>query len=216
MLPTEPYEAQLARWPSSGRHILAHFDADSIVVYQAYRPDIGVPAARDGRFPAAWSRSRMSWVKPNFLWMMYRCGWADKPGQEVVLAIRMRRGGFDEILASAIHSGFKPGVYASREEWAERVARSDVRLQWDPDHDPYGRAVERRAIQLGLRHRALARYADEWILEIADITPFVREQREHLARRKLPGLLVPREDVYPVSDPSVAARLGIASLPAIP
>src|SRR5262245_12853323 len=40
MLITEPYLEQAARWPSQGRHILAHFDDRSIVVYQAYKPQI--------------------------------------------------------------------------------------------------------------------------------------------------------------------------------
>ena len=49
-LETEPYLAQAARWPSSGRHILAQFDDESIVVYQAYRPSIGRHAAEQGYF----------------------------------------------------------------------------------------------------------------------------------------------------------------------
>lgn len=47
------------------------------------------------------SFSRMSWIKTNFLWMMYRCGWASKHGQERVLAVRILRKGFDEILSKA-------------------------------------------------------------------------------------------------------------------
>jgi hypothetical protein len=31
------FQAQAARWPASGRHVLAQFDDDSVVVYQAYR-----------------------------------------------------------------------------------------------------------------------------------------------------------------------------------
>ena len=30
---TEPYLAQEERWPKQGRHILAQFDAESVVVY---------------------------------------------------------------------------------------------------------------------------------------------------------------------------------------
>jgi hypothetical protein len=29
----------------------------------------------------------LTWIKPPFLWMMYRCGWATKPGQETVLDV---------------------------------------------------------------------------------------------------------------------------------
>ncbi|MFI7681869.1 DUF4291 family protein [Streptomyces griseoaurantiacus] len=43
----------------------AHTDA-TVTVYQAYAPEIGVPAAEAGRFPAAWKRDRMTWVtKPR-------------------------------------------------------------------------------------------------------------------------------------------------------
>ena len=47
------------------------------------------------------SYSRMSWIKTNFLWMMYRCGWAAKKGQERVLAVWITREGFQEILSNA-------------------------------------------------------------------------------------------------------------------
>ncbi|SHN36754.1 protein of unknown function [Actinacidiphila paucisporea] len=39
----------------------------TVVVYQAYAPEIGLPAAREGRFPATWQRNRMTWIKPSFL-----------------------------------------------------------------------------------------------------------------------------------------------------
>ena len=44
----EAYDAQRARWPASGQHILAQHDADTVVVYQAYRPSIGASAVADG------------------------------------------------------------------------------------------------------------------------------------------------------------------------
>ena len=37
----------------------------------------------------------MSWIKPNFLWMMYRCGWAAKENQKSVLAISINKTDFD-------------------------------------------------------------------------------------------------------------------------
>lgn len=48
---------------------------------------------------------RMTWIKTNFLWMMYRSGWATKPGQNRILAIRISRDGFEEILANAFTTG---------------------------------------------------------------------------------------------------------------
>src|SRR5438445_311990 len=83
---------------------LARLDESSIVVYQAFRPDVARYAATTGRFGTGFQLDRMSWIKPNFLWMMYRCGWATKPGQESVLAVRLRREHFEQILAVAVHS----------------------------------------------------------------------------------------------------------------
>lgn len=204
-----PYLEQRARWPAAGRHILAQFDDEVVVVYQAYRPEIGEHAARHGRFGAAWSRTRMSWIKPNFLWMMYRCGWAEKEGQEVVLALWLQRAGFDRMLAAAVPSSHDPRVHATQAEWQRAVKRSDVRLQWDPDHGPGGAPEQRRAVQLGLRGAALERFADEWLLGVEDVTPLVRSQRAH---RGSPWtqLVTPEEHVYRPEDGDIAARLGLA------
>src|SRR5262245_38384670 len=169
-----PYAEQAARWPVSGRHILAQFDADSVIVYQAYRPEIATWAVENQRFGGPFSLSRMSWIKPNFLWMMYRCGWATKEGQERVLAVRLRRTFFDGILKQAVPSTYVRELYADRAAWQADVDRSDVRLQWDPDHGPSGAKLERRAIQLGLRGPVLAEYASPVAIE--DVTPMVREQ----------------------------------------
>jgi hypothetical protein len=207
-LSVEPYLHQNARWPKSGRHILAQFDKDTIFVYQAYRPEIGSYAARHGRFGDGFSLSRMSWIKPNFLWMMYRSGWGTKEGQEVVLAIRIQRAGFDQILSEAVHSSFDP-LYGSNEQWKKAVATSSVRLQWDPDHHPSGAKQERRAIQLGLEGPALRKYVEEWTVSIEDISPFVAQQRRLVEAKDWGSLLTPREEVYSVADPHVAGRLGV-------
>jgi hypothetical protein len=55
MLRLEPYLLQNARWPSAGRHILAQFDAESVVVYQAFRPAIAEEAVALQRFGPMWS-----------------------------------------------------------------------------------------------------------------------------------------------------------------
>jgi hypothetical protein len=210
----EPYREQLARLPQSGRHIIAQFDDNTVVVYQAYRSSIGRFAAAHGGFGGdEFSLNRMSWIKPNFLWMMYRCGWATKPDQEVVLAVWLRRRAFDTILAQAIHSSFVPHLYDDEAAWKAAGAHADVRLQWDPDHSPSGQPLERRAIQLGLRRAALEHYARDWITRIEDITNFVSAQRPHSVPTGHKTLLVPYEAVYPISDAQVARRLGIDTPP---
>jgi hypothetical protein len=40
------------------REIRATYAESTITVYQAYSPEIGLPAAREGRFPGGWKRDR--------------------------------------------------------------------------------------------------------------------------------------------------------------
>ncbi len=210
-LATGLYLDQARRWPAAGRHVLAHFDEKSVVVYQAYRPSIGLFAAEHGHFGGGgFTYSRMSWIKPNFLWMMYRSGWGTKEGQEVILALRLRRAFFDDLLAEAVPSSYHEGHFATREEWQQAVARSSVRLQWGPDHDPSGAKLERRAIQLGLRDEALKAFGRRELLEVIDVSAFVAEQRAKTSGDRLSELRTPAERVYRPADPAVCARLGLA------
>src|SRR5580698_3888441 len=116
---TESYLSQKDRWPSSGRHIMAQFDAESVVVYQAYNPAIGHFAARNGYFGGGFGIGRMSWIKPNFLWMMYRSGWGTKENQEATLALRLHRSFFDSLLGQAVTSSWDRDQFATEEEWAK-------------------------------------------------------------------------------------------------
>jgi hypothetical protein len=208
-LETEPYADQAARWPRDGRHILAHHDAETIVVYQAYRPSIATHALQHGAFGGDFSYTRMSWIKPNFLWMMFRSGWGTKEGQEVVLGLRLRRPFFDGLLAQAVHSSFGASGLPSHDEWAAAVARSEVRLQWDPDHDPHGAPLARRAIQLGLRGSVLEAFGNRELLEVIDMTGFVAAQRGVLQRAGVAQLRTPVERTYVPSDPSIRQRMGL-------
>jgi hypothetical protein len=201
------YAEQKTEWPQTGRHIMAQFDGDSIVVYQAYRHSIARFACENQRFGGDFGYSRMSWIKPNFLWMMFRSGWATKEGQEHILSVRLKRSFFDEVLGAAVASTFGSSGFASHDEWSRALAKSEVRLQWDPDHDPHGNRVERRAIQLGLRGETLRRYGQEEVLSIEDITSFVMEQRQHLDKG-LGNLHTPAEKVYQSSLSAAVCAVG--------
>ena len=209
--PTERYLDQKKRWPSSGKHILASFDEETIVVYQAYSPTIGLFAVRNGCFGGEFSYTRVSWIKPNFLWMMYRSDWGRSSGQEVVLAVRLRRTFFDSLLELAVPSSFNPTLFATQEAWKCAIAQSDVRLQWDPDHSPNGDKEERRAIQLGLRGVTLEAYGKREIVEIKDMSEFVASQRANAVRKNLEELITPLERPYRPNE-VLAARLGLDSM----
>jgi hypothetical protein len=201
-LATASYAEQIEFWPQTGQHILAQFDDETIIVYQAYCPSIGLFAIKNGCFGGDFNYSRMSWIKPNFLWMMYRSQWGQAEGQEVVLAVRLRRRFFDSLVAQAVPSSFDARAFSSREDWTAAVARSDVRLQWDPDHLPTGEKCERRAIQLGLRGPALEAYGKREIVQIIDMSAFVAEQSSNVNGWKCGKLVTPSERVYLPADPN--------------
>ena len=206
---TTSYIEQKTKLPKIGRYILAQFDEEGVIVYQAYRPAIGHFAATHGYFGGDhFSLTRMSWIKPNFLWMMYRSGWGQKEGQEVVLAVKIKRAAFDTILANAVSSKHNSELHPTEKDWKRAVINSDVRLQWDPDHSPTGGKLERKAIQLGLRGDLLALYAREWIISIEDISEFVSEQYQNLG--DFDKLIIPSETIYPVVDREIATRLQLS------
>ena len=209
-LVTEPYAEQVKVWPEEGRHILAQYDDDTVIVYQAYRPSIGRHAAEHGAFSGDFSYAWMSWVKLNFLWMMYRSGWGTKEGQEVTLALRLRRAFFDSLLSQAVPSSWDREQFRTEEEWSQAVAGSAVRLQWDPDHHPSGAKLERRAIQLGLRGEVLEAFGRRELVEVLDVSEFVAEQRERMSSGGVSVLVTPREREYRPADHSVVARLRLA------
>jgi hypothetical protein len=84
----------------------------------------------------------------------------------------------------------------SKEEWQAAVKNSNIRLQWDPDHDPFGDKLERRAIQIGIRNQEIVKYAKDDILEIEDISEFVKEQHQFVLNNQLDKLLIPEEKPF--------------------
>ncbi|CAI2172697.1 17894_t:CDS:2 [Funneliformis geosporum] len=271
----ELYDKQLKQWPETGRHILGQYDDESIIVYQAYNNSIADYAIQHQKFGGKeFSWKRMTWIKTNFTWMMYRSGWATKKNQERILAIKLTRKGFEEILAEAALTSFSQHLSSNSQsntpstsrsnkssksrsnksfksrsdkssksrsdkssksrsdkssksrsdessksrsdtfstlqhEWKEQLETSQVRLQWDPDHDLHGEKMQRRAIQLGIKNNILQKYSNEWIISIEDITEFVREQYELIKSNKLDEVRTPEEREYKIGDNLSKEKLGM-------
>ncbi|KAK2734325.1 hypothetical protein FQN55_002823 [Onygenales sp. PD_40] len=188
--------------PPPYHSIRAAYTPTTITVYQAYNPTIASAAVAAQKFVPPFKRSRMTWIKPSFLWMAYRSGWARKEGQERILAIELTRAGFEWALAHAVLSHASPAVYADPEEWEARKRKSVVRVQWDPERDVGLSPMGWRSLQVGLGGEAVERFVEEWVVGIRDVTGLmreveglVREKRWEEARR-----LVPREEVYEVPE----------------
>lgn len=150
--------------------IRATYNDKTIRVYQAYSDAIADSALAHGTFVSPpFKMERMTWIKPSFLWMMYRSGWGKKDaGQNRILAIDITREGFEWALAHSCLSHRDPSM--SEEEWQQLKNNSPVRIQWDPERDLFLQPLEHRAIQIGLSKEAVDLYINEWICKITDIT----------------------------------------------
>jgi len=177
-LQTIPYSSYEKGLPQEDNFILGQKKNDNIIVYQAFNHAIANYAITNQRFGGdSYSFSRMSWIKPNFLWMMYRSGWAEKENQNRILAIEISFSGFEDLLEKGVLTTYDTSL-GTKEDWRAMLDTSDVRIQWDPDHDANGRKLQRRAVQIGIKNSALLRFNNEYIQSIADITDFVRQQKE--------------------------------------
>ncbi|MFN5430819.1 MAG: DUF4291 domain-containing protein [Cyclobacteriaceae bacterium] len=184
------------------KQIRAVFDEQTITVYQAYRKEIAEPAVVNQKFVPPFKMARMTWIKPSFLWMMYRAGWATKDGQEHILSIKIKRSGFEWALANCCISHFDASLFANHEEWKTKLQNSPVRLQWDPEKDIHLQNLNYRSIQIGLTGDAVQHYVNDWIVAIDDITPLCKQIHSLVLDKKIEEAkaLLPLENIYPITD----------------
>jgi len=184
------------------RAIRAIYDEDTITVYQAYKAEIAIPALKNQTFVPPFKMERMTWIKPSFLWMMYRCGWAQKEGQEHVLAIKIKRKGWKWAMKNACLSHFYEEIHTSQEEWKESLQKAPVRIQWDPEKDILLNKLDYRSIQVGLTGVSVEKYVNEWIVSIEDISEKCRHIQNLIQDNKIDeaSQLLPRENLYPLPD----------------
>jgi hypothetical protein len=191
------------------RQVRAVYDDCTLRVYQAYSDSIAEAALARGTFVSPpFAMSRMTWIKPSFLWIMYRAGWGYKdPNQKRILAIDITREGFEWALAHSCSS--HPGEM-DVDAWQKLKDSSPVRVQWDPERDLLHRPLAHRAIQVGLSQEAVRRYMNEWIKRITDVTALAHRVHELVEREQLDeaGALLPRETPY-ILDPSLEKTVGI-------
>lgn len=60
------------------------------------------------------------------------------------------------------------------ETWQRRKETSPVRTQWDPERDVALNPLPWRSLQIGIGGRTVARYVDDWVVDLQDITAEVR------------------------------------------
>lgn len=209
---TEKYLEQIKRLPETGRCLIGRIENDCVIVYQAFNPHIAEYALKNQRFGGPhYSFNRMSWIKPGFLWMMYRSGWATKSNQEHILAISLPIDHFKMILAQATLTSFDLNIFESVDGWKSALDKTEVRLQWDPDHDPFGNKLERKAIQIGMKGEVLKRFCTEWVTAIEDVTDFAKHEHEKISfNHGTAELNVPFEEIIQINESSIKKRIGLS------
>jgi Domain of unknown function (DUF4291) len=184
------------------RVIRALYDEKNITVYQAYNKAIAEAAIKAQCFISPpFKKDRMTWIKPSFLWMMYRSGWATKENQEHVLAIKVKREGFNWALQNACLSHFDKTIHASYDNWKLKLHDAPVRIQWDPEKDIFSNPLPYRSIQIGLSGIAVEKYILEWVQSIHDITGYCKNIQQLINANEVNQAreLLPLEKLYPVS-----------------
>lgn len=180
------------------RQIRALHDENTVRVYQAYGDEIADAALANGTFTApSFKLDRMTWIKPSFLWMMYRAGWGYKDeGQRRILAVDISRPGFEW----ALNRGYSTQLNLGWEKEGRVKLKSapPVLVQWDPERDLQLQPKPYRTIQIGLRDEAVELYVTEWIRKITDITEFSHSIHSLVASNRLDKakLLIPNERCY--------------------
>lgn len=193
MLTLESYEEHEKHLPTVGKFIIAQFNKESIIVYQAFKDSIANYAVENQKFGGDdYEFDRTTWLKPSFLWMMYYSGWAKKQDQENVLAIRLNKKGFDEMLSES--------------------KKADIQLKWEPYYDLHGNKSDRKAAKIGIQGSMLQRYNNEWIQEIQNITPFVKEQQQLILSNHVSSIQIPRERAYAPADLTILTKIDATTI----
>lgn len=186
-----------------GRAVWAQHDLRHVLVFQAFRPEIGRAAAAAGTLAVSgFRRDRATWIKPGFLWMMHRSEWGQAEGQEVILGVYVSRAWFEDALRQA--------------ELSQRLGETrrsaspppSIVVQWDPDWSVSGERQPWRAIQVGLKPAAVGQYLSA-ISACVDLSEEVARAREQRACGGTP--VIPDAEVLRIADLATRSRLGIES-----
>jgi hypothetical protein len=195
------------------REIRAHYDDDTITVYQAYSSSIAESAVAAQRLDASpdFKMTRMTWVKPSWAWMMYRSGYSCKDkGQSRILALKMKHEHFKDLLSRGVLSTHAHGnirQHDGLEHTGPREKTTDVRIQWDPERTPKLGVLPYRSIQIGIPGALSSTWISEWIVRIDDVTDRALalkqqlEEQPDITGEELAALdLMPAERPFAVSD----------------
>ena len=114
----------------------------------------------------------------------------------------MTHAHFRELLSHSI-------VVHNGQKITTKQREKPVRIQWDPERDPYLDVLPYRSIQIGIGPEMSKKWAEDWVAEIEDVTERARglkvlidggEKTKVKVERLVQKGLMPEERVYDVED----------------
>ncbi|MFA6233320.1 MAG: DUF4291 family protein [Bacteroidota bacterium] len=193
------------------REVRAVYDDISVRVYQTFSNNIALELLAHQKLVPPFSFMRnLTWIKPSFLWTMKRTHWGEYSeiaingshgvgrGESTVLSITVNRIWFDTVLRTSAVINREHFRHMSLPDWRRRCDEALSFVQWDPEKDLGGRCRPYRAIQIGLKPKALAQYS-EAILRIEPMTATIRNVSEAKGEQAKIAQL-PDEHVYPTDE----------------
>jgi len=196
------------------QYVNAEWDEEGIYFYQAYKDEIANYALEHQKFGGPCWGDRMTWIKPSFAWMLYRCGYGRKHNQNRVLKIKLGHEVFRDILKGCNltihlkHDGGKNKKNKKDEQNLEKIGQDKIdsnkpepsfgRIQWDPERDLYSsegktpyhqprKMLKTRAIQIGINGGLRELYVENVISieEVTDLAKLVGEIHLEKDEKKL-------------------------------
>ena len=180
------------------REIRAGFDQEGIFIFQAFRPAAAEWAVKNQKFGFGFSLKRFTWIKPSFGWMLYRSNFASKEGQEKILRIKIHHAAFLFILENSIPAIYDPVLFPDIKEWHSKMKTHGLRYQWDPERDLFlNKIIGVRSLQLGIGPPYIKSYAQDWVIEISDITEICKNLQKIKGNHRYLKNPFP-ESIYPL------------------
>lgn len=131
-------------------------------------------------------------------------------GQHRTLAITISKSGWESALFRSVLTVFQPSVFNSKSEWADQFERAEVHVQWDPERNLRGAALDYYSIQIGISRHIIREFVDDWIVRVDDLSEKVAKMHSLLRAGKADEAKrhLPVERIYPLPS-AIAHRLMI-------
>lgn len=202
-LPLRPWSEVEQALPRAGRPVLACFDDTTVTVFAAHRPEIGAWAIEHGTLGGpVWRGDRVARFRLSLPRVMSRSERGERAGKEVLLALTLRRDGFDAVLRQAVHwREFPASIFGTQARWRLATRFTEVVVDFAPDCAPDGSDLPRMTQRFGVRGHALKRLLGEWVVGVQDLGDLAQRWRTESDPP------TPELRPYPLTEPEVARTL---------